>query len=321
MVNIIKIMLIYYIIIISCTQIEPLLKKKRVLHFGLDGWLQKCLNECRHSMIDLFKIRGSSSFTARTAIQTVSGPGWSNILCGMDTESSGVVDNSWFAPWFYQAKNYITSITGDNVPLPCVFQQIKKQKPELSINFFYSWNWFINLSNTMIPKTLDVDQYCPGRDLKAYIECDEMIIPKVKAILEKDFDYFFVYIGSLDESGHEYRFCSKEYVQRFNRINDIIQGVFNLFIEKGIFDDTYFILNTDHGATDMTTRHGDQNMDNLLVPWMIMGPNIKSNYQIKRNVKNLDITATVCKIFGVEPNPVWKSRSVDEIFIEGFLKP
>jgi arylsulfatase A-like enzyme len=145
--------------------------------------------------------------------------------------------------------------------------------------------------------------------------CDDKAFGKAKQSISEDFDFFFYYLGSLDESGHAFKFCSDEYINRLSDLNDNLLGIFDHLNKEGILKDTYIIFNTDHGASYMTNHHGDQNDDNLNVPWMIMGPNIKKNYEIQSNIKNMDTVATITKILGINPNKIWRSASVDEVFI------
>jgi hypothetical protein len=100
-------------------------KKERVILIGIDGYMEYCMDKAKHESLDLMMERGSYSMNARTTIIPISAPGWSNILCGLNTESSGIVRNEWYPPWIYSVNNGIASVTG-NDPLPCIFEHIKK---------------------------------------------------------------------------------------------------------------------------------------------------------------------------------------------------
>lgn len=52
----------------------------KVLLIGIDGLLQRCIGEADHSLFDYLQKEGSYTLKARTAIETMSGPGLSNIL-------------------------------------------------------------------------------------------------------------------------------------------------------------------------------------------------------------------------------------------------
>lgn len=286
----------------------------RVLHIGVDGVLQKCIYQAKHDIFDTFKVEGSYTFQARTAIQTVSAPGWSNILCGMDSEMTGITDNDWEAPWFYEYNNAITPVSGNDA-LPCIFKTIKDSNPNLKTGYITDWEWFNNLSSITIPGSIDYDYYCNTGGVPEYIKCDATGLTKVKdIIMNKDFDYLFYYIGQVDEQGHATGFCSDEYIQRLTVANNLIESVISYLKQANKYDDTVLIWTTDHGAN--FDNHGYQNDDNLLVPWLILGPGIKKGYEIQMPVKNLDTPATICKILGVTPNSLWKSRVVTDAFVQ-----
>ena len=98
-------------------------------------------------------------------------------------------------------------------------------------------------------------------------------------------------------------------------VNDHIEEIFTSLRQKGIFDRTDIILTTDHGASYLTTHHGDQTDDNLIVPLLAMGPSFKKGYSIERNtIRNLDIPATVSRIFNFDKNSIWTSNPINEIF-------
>lgn len=305
--------------IISIIMIFTILvsSKKRVLHLGVDGVLQKCINQSKHTIFDFFEKNGSYSYSSRTAIQTMSAPSWSNILCGVDTEMSGITSNDWRAPWIYGPQP-ITPYTGDDKPIPCIFEQIKKEKSELKTAYLYDWDWFNNFNKYSIQNSIDYDFYCDTDTVEDYIKCDTVNFNNLRDIIKgkdnMDFDYMFYYIGQVDEQGHSSGFCSDKYIERLTVVNDIIESIVSLLKESGKFDDTYIIWNTDHGANYLTRGHGYQNDDNLLVRSYIMGPNIKKSYKIQGEIKNLDIPATVCKILEINPYDEWKSRPIEEIF-------
>ena len=70
------------------------------------------------------KVMNSYGDSTVTVLQTSSGPGWSNHVCGMDSEASGVTSNAWKAPWMGYSQD-ITPVTTDKTPMPCIFRHLK----------------------------------------------------------------------------------------------------------------------------------------------------------------------------------------------------
>lgn len=312
---------LFIILVVVNLYLTSLAEKNRVILIGIDGLLKKCMDTNKLSFLKYMEQNGSYTYSGRTSIQAVSGPGWSNILCGMDTESSGVVRNEWEAPWLHGKAQPITPLSGNEKPLPCIFEQIKKENKDLKTAAIFSWDWFENLSNKSIHNSIDMEEICHMDSMEEAIVCDEKSIDKVKKMITNDFDFLFWYIASLDETGHATKFCSETYIDRLSAINGYIEEIVAHLKEEQIFENTYIIVTTDHGASYMTDGHGDQNNDNVTVPWWIVGPKIKKGYFLKDYFKNYDNSKTILKILNIQPNKLWmRSRVMEDAFIkEQFL--
>jgi hypothetical protein len=315
--KILLLLLIYiFTVTVSPLKLDP--SKKRVLLIGVDSMFRYSLNKSDHTIFDYMMKEGSFSFLGRTTIQSISGPGWSTILCGMDSEDTGITDNDWYAPWMFGGKvHQITPVTGANEPFPCIFSELKKNNKNLKIKISYDWEFFINFGNLSFPGSLDKEDYCDTIDgsLHGYDKCDNEILRNTLLNIREDFDFIFTYFGSVDECGHEKGFDNEEYRQYVGKINNFIEIIFDELKYHGIFDSTYIIITADHGVQPQTKWHGEWNDINIHIPWFIKGPNIKKNYQIKSKIKNADTAPTIMHIFGFEPSNIWRSKVVNEIFI------
>jgi predicted AlkP superfamily pyrophosphatase or phosphodiesterase len=290
--------------------------KKRVLLIGIDGLFKYCMNNATTTAFNYLMQEGSYTLNARTIIETASGPGWSATLCGLDTEDTGVFDNSWVAPWMFNRKAKITPITGDK-PFPCVFSELKKNNPELKIKVTWNWSWLLNLGNVSIPGSIDKEYFCdpyPDRDITKIDECDKQMMENTIESIREDFDFMFLFFGSVDEAGHLFKFCSQEYIDRITNINSHIEKVILELKNSKIYENTYIILTSDHGASFMKNWHGEQDDNNIMIPFYMVGPGIKKNYELKDLVKNQDVAPTVLQLFGYSPNKLWRSRAINEAF-------
>lgn len=292
-------------------------KRKRVLLIGVDGLFQYCLDKAETSGIKRIQDNGSYTYRARTAIEAMSGPGWSNILCGIDTEDSGIVDNNWVPQYLTRNHSAIIPITG-YTPIPCVYEEIKKNNKDLITKTSYAWDFMMYFGNSFIPgKFIDDEHYCfPYDTLETTNDCDLKSKNDTLKFIGDDFDFIFSYYGSVDETGHLTGFCSDRYIQQVNTINGHINSILDELDKQGIADSTYVILTTDHGAQRGTSWHGAQNDDNLLIPWMVKGPGIKKNYEIKDVVRNNLTPKMVLKLLGYEGNSFWRAKIPNEIFEE-----
>ncbi len=156
--------------------------KRRVLLIGIDGFLKLCMNQANTSAFDFLEREGSFTYYARTAVQAISAPGWSNILCGMEPQETGIIDNEWSAPWLQNSEIIETKLE----PLPCIFQELKKNNRDLNIKVTWAWDWFFkNFGLSSIPDSIDKEYICDPihDDLKSAKDCDlEMLRNGIESI-------------------------------------------------------------------------------------------------------------------------------------------
>jgi hypothetical protein len=292
--------------------------KTRVVVIGIDGLLQKCLFESNHSAFDNFKNQGSYTNNARTSITAISGPGWNNILCGFPIELTGVIDNDYVPGWVDNSKNPLTSFFG-NKPYPCLFSELKKNNKDLSIKISstYNWQWFSNFTgSTLENKQVDEVFFCLDtyKELDEEYKCEEQVTKRSLSYIKEDFDLLFNYFMTLDETGHYKTFCGKEYIDHLSVLNDYIEQIVQELKNNNIYEKTYIIITTDHGADYMGLDHGTQNVDNVTVPLFIIGPNIKKGHYLKSPILLEDVTPTILEMFGFSPNELWRGKSIKEAF-------
>ena len=234
---------------------------------------------------------GSYTF-ARSTQQAVSAPGWSSIICSLDPIDSGVTGNSYQPLWLNSSSPVnITPVSGDK-QLPCVFEQIKKQKPEMKTTYIYDWDWLGNLNNKSIGY-IDEDVFCDGKELKDFISCDNKYLTNLIAdIKSKELGFAFYYIGELDEEGHTNKFCSPIYDQFIGKVDTLVGKVLTALEESGLDEETIVLLTSDHGAEPGTHDHGEFDDQNLFVLWAVKGPGVKENHKIE----TMFITSTQCQL-------------------------
>ena len=120
-------------------------------------------------------------------------------------------------------------------------------------------------------------------------------------------DFLFVYFGTLDIAGHNYGWMSDEYLAQLERVD----GAAGTLLDA-LPDDVTVLLTSDHGGHDRS--HGTDCVEDMTVPWMIAGPDIRRGYEIKTAVSLLDTAPTLARVLGIAPHPEWEGQCVEEIF-------
>jgi predicted AlkP superfamily pyrophosphatase or phosphodiesterase len=168
--------------------------------------------------------------------------------------------------------------------------------------FFYNWEPLRNLS---LPGGLTFSCF---RDNLADPEGDQVIADETVRYFSTDRpDFAFVYFGVLDEMGHRYGFMSDRYLAQLQLVDRAVGTVFD-----ALPDDATVLLTSDHGGHDRI--HGTDKPEDMTVPWMIAGPGIRRDYEIKAAVSLLDTAPTLARVLGIMSHPDWEGRCVEEVF-------
>lgn len=293
-------MLLLFISLFS--QVSPL--AQNAILIGIDGFLTSCINSAPN--LDFLKSKGSYTFKARATIEAVSAPGWSAIMCGQAPVDTGVLGNDWIPYWKSGKRNKITPLSGDGKFL-CMFEQVKKSKPETTTRFYHNWDWLRFLG----PDIGFVDDYSEFKDCN--LETDTAITAKaVEAIKKGNFGFMFTYLGSLDEMGHESGFCDQQYIEHITKIDSLVGQIIRALNETNQFGNTMIVLTTDHGAEPHTKDHGKADDFNILVPFVITGPGVKENHEIQETVNIMDTAPTLLYGMGIGTDASWRGRPVLE---------
>lgn len=282
---------------------------KHVLHLGLDGLKLDCVPTNRYPNLNKLKETASWTLTkARTTIISSSGPGWSETLCGMSPEKTGVLYNAWLPPW----QGMITSIpvtptSGPDYPMPCVFRVLTEHDEYIQTGAFYAWEWIKNIAGTGMPGTMRKDVLCEPKG----IVCDRNIttalleyIPEIVKASERS--YTFAHMDSLDNAGHSHSWCSEKYFDAIEEVDKLVGDIMSK-----LPDNVLLIVNSDHGGVG--TDHGNYFDDTIQVPLFFRGPGFKKNYKFSGPARNRDILPTVAYLMGIQANPHWDGRVLWEI--------
>ena len=76
--------------------------------------------------------------------------------------------------------------------------------------------------------------------------------------------------------------------------------------------DATVLLLSDHGGHDRI--HGTDVPEDMTIPWMIAGPNIRSGHTIESPVTLIDTAPTLARVLGIKPDPEWEGQCVEEVF-------
>jgi predicted AlkP superfamily pyrophosphatase or phosphodiesterase len=186
---------------------------------------------------------------------------------------------------------------------PTVFALLKEQKPESKLSFFYDWE----LMDSFYPvEVFERIQYIP--DIPATIENITEYIKAEKPTLT------FIYFSEPDITGHSVGWDTPGYYKKLSELDTNIGIIEEAVRDEGFYDDTIFIIVSDHGGQDKA--HGAATLKVREIPLILYGPNIKKGYEITSFIMIYDIAPTIAVVLGLEYPSVWTGHPITEILLE-----
>jgi predicted AlkP superfamily pyrophosphatase or phosphodiesterase len=269
-----------------------------VIFIGVDGCRWDAVEAAHTPHLDQLVANGF--FAAGTDIiapretpgDTVSGPGWSNLLCGVWPDKHGVVDNS------FKDSNYKR--------YPHFFARVKEVRPNAVTASFSNWGPI----KEKILSAADEIYTEDAHGMAAYIAADERVADACLAVLRtKQPDVVMLYQGQVDETGHAKGFhpTVPEYRQAIERVDAAIGRVMQTIRQRPTFsqEDWLVLVATDHGGVGL--NHGGGRMiDDIRRTFLIVSGASARNGRTEEPTYQVDVVATALTHLGIEPKPEWR---------------
>ncbi|MBC8098166.1 MAG: alkaline phosphatase family protein, partial [Armatimonadetes bacterium] len=170
--------------------------------------------------------------------------------------------------------------------------------------FIYNWEPLRDISR---PGSLYISAFIDtGYDLEGDDIIAQMAIAQIP---QRQTSFTFVYFASIDTAGHLYGWMSDGYLAQAQRVDALVGSVL-----QALPDDTTVIIHSDHGGHD--NSHGEDIPEDMTIPWMIAGPNVKAGYTLTEPISLLDTAPTLAHVLGVKPHAGWQGRVVTEAFYQ-----
>lgn len=100
--------------------------------------------------------------------------------------------------------------------------------------------------------------------------------------------------------------------EAIERADQLLGTILGTLEEAQIANETLVLVTADHGGAG--SHHGAFNNENIRVPFLAKGPNVRKNFSISSYVRNMDTSPTALAALGVEAPDSWVGRAAD-IFV------
>lgn len=290
-----------FLLIFCCLILN--VQAQRVVIIGLDGFSTEGFKGSKHSNIDQLFEKGTLTLSTRPVMPSVTLPNWTSHLTGQGPEEHGVTANNWTL-----ANHPLKAIETDQDGYsPSIFKLLKENKANAKTAYYYNWAELINPINKkyLDEVSFEKDDKYDGNYAKALI------------FLEKnrnDPTLVFLYSVHTDHAGHSHNWMSPQYISAIEEADSAIGSFINNLKQQKLYDDTYFLLITDHGG--IAKGHGGVTMNEMQIPWGITGKKIK-NLSVTDSFfnSNKNTSLVLAKIFGLKNIPKsWTGSAPKEIF-------
>ncbi len=256
-----------------------------VVFISLDGVRPDALTTARCPALTSLRERGTSTLQARSVMPSVTLPCHTSIFHSVPPTRHGITSNT-FIP---MAR-----------PLPGLAEVARAAGKRIA--FFYNWE---QLRDIVRPGNI---HYSYFRDSSRDADGDDETLSQAARFIQKEKpDFAFIYIGTVDTAGHDHGWMSESYLKQLEHVDGLLGGFFG-----SLSSEYTAIIHSDHGGHDRS--HGTDLDEDMIIPWIAAGPNIKKGYTIQSEITLLDTAPTVAKILGIEVPGEWEGRSADEIF-------
>jgi len=256
---------------------------KKVLLIGIDGVRPDALEAARTPHLDKLIAQSAYSYCAQTDENTLSGPGWSNILTGVWSKKHGVTDN------FFIGENYDK--------YPSIFTRLEQLRPELYTVSAVSWR---PINNYIIPVADEkYTYYDSDGDLKVMKDA-------IRVLSTEDPDVMFIHFLDVDLVGHNYGFHPTvlRYLKEIEDVDKQIGSVLRaLSLRKNYSNEDWLIFcTTDHGGR--IEGHGKNVPEDRTIFYILNGKSVIPG-KLDPPPNQVDVVPTILKHLEIPIDPAW----------------
>ena len=219
-----------------------------VLVIGIDGVRSDALTAASTPNLDALVSEGVYSPDALNDDITISGPGWSDILCGVRSDKHLVVDNG------FSGNNY--------VDYPSFFQRIE--------------NTYSNVNTVSICHWAPINDYIVGTDADVIVNVgsdNEVRDCALNQLENYDPHAMFIHFDDVDYAGHSYGFSPDvpQYISSIEEADSQVGEVLSALYSRPNYaqEDWLIIVTHDHGGQGY--GHGGTSLEHRNVSFIASG--------------------------------------------------
>jgi len=261
------------------------------LLISIDGLRPDALALTHTPALDRLVAEGASTMACRADMPSVTLPCHQTMLRGVSVARHGINTNT-FHPLVR--------------PVPSLIDAA--HAAGLLTGAFYNWEQLRDLSD---PGSLDVS--CFSRELAVPAGDDRVTELAIEHMRRCDLALTFVYLGHLDLAGHREGWMSEAYLAAVANADRCIGRLIETVEALGWVERTAILVTADHGGHEKL--HGTEMDDDILVPWVLWGAQVRRGRVLGSAVDLRDTCTTLAHLLGLPPSPEWEGKVVTEALL------
>ena len=272
-------------------------KIKHVVLIGIDGFGAYAVPDADMPVLKQLMSTGSWSLKARSVLPSSSAVNWASMLMGAGPTLHG------YTEWDSKTPEIPSAATNEYGVFPGIFGLLKQQKTQYKSAVIYNWG---GIGYLFEKKAVDIVVHDEEAGGDFFADTAAAIIKKEKPNLT------FIHLSEPDGVGHNIGHRTPEYYEELKRVDRRIGTIVQSVKDAGIEKETIIVISADHGGKGK--GHGGKSLDEVLIPWIMNGPKVRSGNEITDVIITYDTAATLAYIFGLKIPQAWRGIPVMSAF-------
>lgn len=269
-----------------------------IVFIGLDGWGAYSMPKADMPNVKALMDRGAWTLKKRSVLPSSSAINWASIFMGVGTEGHG------YTQWGSQTPEIPSIALSENGIFPTIFTVVRMQKPDAVTGLIYEWPGIAYVTDTLSTSYHKNVPVGPDNDSSAITAEAVRYIKEAKPLL------FAMTYDNPDHVGHTAGHDTPEIYDILAYLDGQIGRVIQAAKDAGIYDDTVFIVSSDHGGIEK--GHGGITLREMETPLIMAGPGIKDIGELQSAIMQTDIAPTIATLLGLTYPQAWTGRPVTE---------
>ena len=264
-------------------------KYNYVVVIGVDGG-GRFFKDANTPNIDRIFADGAVTYDMLVEKRTWSAPCWASLFHGVTMEYHGIQSNA----------------TAENNPyptdsmFPSFFRVIRENNPNAILASFSHWG---AINNGIVEDNINVYKV-------SGIEDEEIASGVCSYVASTPPEMLFVQFDDADHVGHSIGYGTPEQLLAIEEIDGYIGKIYEAYEQKGIIDDTLFIVTADHGGINKS--HGGYTDAETYVMFAATGKTVEKGEIQDMEIR--DTAAVVLYALGYAAPDTWTARVPSGLF-------